>query len=447
MNPIGGTILVVLLAIIMGGSRRVALLGAFAGILYLTQGQQLNVGGFNMFAIRFIELGAFTRVMARREFSFSSLNLIDKLFIVFQIFTTVIFLLRTDEGQAYQIGVTVDAFLAYFAFRGLISSFDDFREFCIGSVYLLIPFTLLVMIESITRQNPFNIMGGVLYGDWMREGRLRCQGSFRHPSLLGTLGACLIPLYIGLFMSHIRRGLAILGIILCLMIVFASNSGGPLNATAFGLLGWGFWRLRLKMKLVRRLLVVFLFILGMSMKAPIWYLLAKMSALTGGDGWHRSYLMDVAFQNLGKWWFVGMPFTETWDWFPYGLTTTGAADITNVFIAYGLTAGLGSIVLFILLLVKAYSRIGRTLAEIRSGLTGDSTNEYLVWALGVVLTVHIVNWLGITYFDQTNALWLLQLAALSTVTGNVLSSSPALVTIDAPIELTPVSSEEEPPSI
>ncbi len=416
MNPIGATILCVLLGLIFGGSRRIAVLGMFGGILYLTQGQQLMVVGFNMFAIRFLELAAFSRILFRREFSFSKLNTLDKLFIVLNIFAAGVYIARSSEGQVYQVGIAVDAFLTYFAFRGLITNSAEFRQFCVGSVFLLIPFTVLVMIESITRQNPFSVLGGVFYGSWIREGRLRCQASFRHPSLLGTLGACMLPFYIGLFLSRIARPLAILGSVCCILIILASNSGGPLNAAAFGMLAWVMWRLRFRMKLVRRSLVVFLIILGLSMKAPIWYILAKMSALTGGDGWHRSYLMDVAFQNLGKWWFAGMPFTDTWDWFPYGIEATGAADITNQFIAYGLTAGLGAMCLFIGMLTVAYKRVGKTVAAARSKFGKNSASEYMTWSLGVILTVHIVNWLGITYFDQTNVLWLLQFAALSSVT-------------------------------
>lgn len=405
------------------------------GILFLTYNQQLSVGGFNMFAMRFLELGAFFRVMSRKEFSFSNLNKIDKVFIYLHLFTTIVFLLRSPDGQVYQIGVAVDAYLTYFAFRGMIRNIEDFRQFCIDSVALLLPYTVLVLVEAITHFNPFSLIGGGVDGGWLREGRLRCYASFRHPSLLGTLGACLLPIYIALYLSRMRRGLAIIGMALCVMIILSSNSGGPLNSAFFGILAWILWIMRRKMQLVRRALVFFLIVLGLSMKAPIWYIFAKMSAITGGDGWHRSFLMDIAFQNIGNWWLAGMPYTDTWDWFPYGLTSTGGADITNIFIAYGLTAGLGSMALFIYLLVVAYSHLGKTLAVLRANFGSSSVHEYLMWSLGVALTVHIVNWLGITYFDQTNILWLLQIAAIGSLTGSLpLKSAPAqtAVLIDHP---------------
>lgn len=169
------------------------------------------------------------------------------------------------------------------------------------------------------------------------------------------------------------------------------------------------------MTLFRRGLVGFLLLMAVTMEAPIWYIPAKVSALTGGDGWHRSYLMDVAFRDLPKWWLLGMPITETQGWFPYELVTTGAADITNQFIAYGLAAGLVSMLLFIRLLVVAFKAVGASIRVIKTSTANVTNTDLLYWSFGVLLTVHIFNWLGITYFDQTYVLWFLQLATMSTL--------------------------------
>jgi hypothetical protein len=37
----------------------------------------------------------------------------------------------------------------------------------------------------------------------------------------------------------------------------------------------------------------------------------------------------------------------------------------------------------------------------------------LLWGLGVTLCVHIVSWLGVSYFDQSWVIWLLHLASAS----------------------------------
>ena len=61
-----------------------------------------------------------------------------------------------------------------------------------------------------------------------------------------------------------------------------------------------------------------------------------------------------------------MSIKDTSGWMPYDLGTTGGADITNEYLGFGLTAGLGAIALFVFLLTRAYSGLGRALAIVRS---------------------------------------------------------------------------------
>jgi hypothetical protein len=412
MNAIGLSILVVLIVVVLLAPRRWAMLGMIAGVLYLTQGQAIEVLGLHLFAMRFLEMAGFARVMMRREYSLSKLNGIDRAFILLYSYTTVVFLLRSTEGQAYQVGLAVDAMLCYFTFRGLIESIEDFRWFLFAFLVLLGPYLVLVSVESSTGHNPFAFMGGIPE-HIIREGRPRCIGSFRHPDLMGTLGATFLPLYLGLAFANAKRAFALLGVGLCLGIVFFSNSGGPASAAAAGLVGWLFWYMRTKMVWVRRAIVGSIILLALVMKAPVWYLLAKVSSLTGGDGWHRSYLLDVAFRNLDKWWQAGMSTIETQDWFPYSLALNGEADITNQFLSFGVAAGLVAIALLIFVLIRAYRSIGIALTATRSGALEPGETEFMLWGLGVMLSVHVVNWFGISYFDQIYVVWFMQLAAIS----------------------------------
>ena len=166
MNFIGASILIVLISVVFCASRRTALLGMMAGVLYVTQGQQIQVLGLHLFADRFLELAGFIRVMARREFVFSQLNRIDFAVLLLYCYTTVVFLLRSSDGMAYQLGVAVDAFLCYFAFRGLMANIEDLEWFLRGFLMLLAPYTLLVLFESFTRHNLFSAMGAVADGTW-----------------------------------------------------------------------------------------------------------------------------------------------------------------------------------------------------------------------------------------------------------------------------------------
>jgi hypothetical protein len=414
MNPIGISILLLLIFVVLIVPRRWALMGMMAGVLYLTQVQQVDVLGFNLYAIRFLELAGFIRVISRKEFSFSRLNKIDRTLLFFYCYVAIVYSLRSTEGQINVIGLSVDAFLCYFTFRGLIVDLEDFRWFLKSFFILLAPYAALVLIESLTQHNMFSFIGGGI-GGWQRGDRFRAVGTFRNPDLLGALGASFLPLYIGMACIKIERKLACLGISLCLMIVWASNSGGPIGATGMGLVGWALWRERTKMRRVRQWLVGGLVLLALVMKAPVWYLLDRVSSLTGGDGYNRAYLIDVSFQNFGKWWFAGMPITDTVNWFPYSHPLTGGADITNQFISFGLMAGVGAIVLLIVLLLRAFSSLGKALEAVRANSKKPNESEFLLWGLGVLVAIHIITWFGITYYDQFYVVWFMQLAAISSV--------------------------------
>jgi hypothetical protein len=438
MNGLGATILVVLVLAVLFSPRRWALQAMMAGVLYLTESQQIDVSGFNLFAVRFLELAGFIRVMVRHEFSFRRMNTVDHALLWLYLYSTVLFLLRSSTGQAYQIGIAVDASLSYFTFRGLVGNMDDFRWFLRTFILLLAPYAFMVVSESLTGHNPFTILGGDTGIGWVRHERPRCFGSFRQPDTLGMFAASFIPLYIGMACVNSERKRSLLGIFLCLLIVWAANSGGETAAAVTGLVGWGFWRVRTDMRKVRGGIVAILVALTLVMNAPVWYIFAHISSITGGDGWHRSYLIDVAYRHLSQWWLAGMPTSDTADWFAYVLVTTGAADITNQFIAFGLNAGLGAIVLFVLLLTRAFSNLGRALAAVRSSSQKAGGNEFLLWGLGIVLVVHIINWFGITYFDQMYLVWFMQLAAISTLSDAWIKETvPQAQEVAEPAEGTP----------
>ncbi|MGZ5010101.1 MAG: O-antigen ligase family protein [Methylobacter sp.] len=413
MNAIGLATLSLVLVLVLFAPSRWALTGVLCGVLYMTLGQTIEVAGLHIFPTRMLTLAAFVRVIARGEWSVSMLNGIDKVLLLTYGYQAAVFILNGNGSPLNMIGGIGDVGLAYFVCRCLLRSFDDLEWFLRVLAILLLPYVALLYVESSTGSNPFTIIGGASEHDF-RNGRPRCMGSFSHPGILGTFGASFLPLFIALSLRGTSRVLGILGLSLCLAIVFFSNSGGPVTCVIVAVIGWLFWRLRTKMSIVRALIFWALVVLGFIMKAPLWYLPAKMSAITGGDGWHRSYLMDVAFRNLDQWWLAGMSVLETKDWFPY-VVATGGADIINYYLGFGIAAGVAAIGLFCFLLVRALSRLGRALEVIRLQGTAYSKEEMLLWALGVVLAIHMFNWFGMVYFDQYFLVFFMQLAALSTL--------------------------------
>jgi len=420
MNAIGGSILFFVILVVLFGSARWAVIGMMAGMLYLPIGQSLSVFGINLFAMRFVEIAVIVRIVCRREFSSFVWNGIDRTFLLLYAYTTLVFLARTHEGQANMIGIAIDAYICYFAFRALIYDVEDLKWFLRMFLLLLIPYTALVWTESMIGRHTFAILNSV--PEVFREGRIRSVGGFDHPSLLGTLGASFMQLYIGLWFSRRDRIFAYTGIVLCSIIVWASNSGGPLSCVIYGALGWMLWIFRKRMQWFRRSLVVVLCVLALVMKAPIWFLIARLGAITGGDSWHRSQLIDAFIRHFNEWWLAGIPIEATKHWLPTYNPVTGGIDLTNYYLVFGLTAGLGGLFLFILLLVRGFSYVGNALAVIRKRSGSDRSLEFLFWGFGVMLAVHIFNWLGIPYYDQTYVLWFMQLAVLATLSNVVIHS-------------------------
>jgi hypothetical protein len=138
----------------------------------------------------------------------------------------------------------------------------------------------------------------------------------------------------------------------------------------------------------------------------------KLSNIVGGTGWHRYWLLEMTVRDFEKWWIAGMPMEETAHWFPYMLETTGGADITNEFVAFGLTAGIIAIILFVLLLIKAFGVVGQAMASAKFK-SGDSTNRYFIWGVGVMIVVHIANWFGVSYYDQIKLVWYMHLSLIA----------------------------------
>ena len=75
--------------------------------------------------------------------------------------------------------------------------------------------------------------------------------------------------------------------------------------------------------------------------------------------------MERAWEDLDKWWLVGMDIRETASWFPYMLQVVQGADVTNQFLAFGIRGGLPALLLCIGLLSLAFRQVGIARASLR----------------------------------------------------------------------------------
>ncbi|MDA8089844.1 MAG: hypothetical protein M0Z52_03740 [Actinomycetota bacterium] len=390
-----------------------------ASILYLTEGQRADIGGINFFAVRFIEIAGFIRITLRKEITGVQFNDIDKSFLIFQSVLLLVFLVRSfvnpasSGHRAYRIGFFCDALTTYFIFRSLIIDTIIFRNFLKKLSLLIIPFAVLMIIESRTGRNPFASMGGVPAVPVIRNGHFRAQGSFGVAITAGSFGATLMPLFISAILVENRRLWGFLGIGSCIAIAITAHSGGPVLAFVAAVIAWFSWIIREWMRMVRRGMLFLAVLLQLVMKAPIWFVLARVSNLTGGHGWDRANLIDHFAKNFWNWWLIGMPMASVNSW-NVAKRANGMVDVLNTYVSTGITGGLLALILFIVLIVKCFKSLGISMRLMRS--KADLNNEIILWGAGCCLFSHIINIIGVTYFDQIFVMWYMVLALISSLT-------------------------------
>ena len=149
------------------------------------------------------------------------------------------------------------------------------------------------------------------------------------------------------------------------------------------------------------------------MKAPIWYLIARLSNVIGGEGWHRSYLIDQFFKHFNEWWLIGADKITHWmpSWHPID---PDRIDITNQYIVQGVNGGLVTMILFIAIIVYCFKAVGRAMKE--NQMQAFSV-KITLWSMGAALFAHVMNFLSVAYFDQIIVFWYLLLAMISSLSG------------------------------
>lgn len=380
---------------------------------YITIGQQLVILGFHFHAIRIFILLAWIRLIVRGEIRGLKLNSIDKAVIWWLVISFIAntLLWQTSEALVYRIGQTYNAAGLYFLFRILIRDIGEIEKIIKISAIIILPLSIIMIFELFSGRNIFSIFGGVPEISWVRDGGVRAQGPFMYAGLAGTMGAVLMPLYVSLWYSDKARFNAIVGFVAATMITIASHSSGPLLAYCAGIVGLIMWPFHNRMRMVQYAILFTLISLHLVMKAPIWFLIARMGGLVGGDAYHRSAIIDAAVKHFNEWWLIGT--TDTAAWMPYLLQSAPDkyfADITNQYISVGINGGLASMLLFIIIIILCFREIGISL---RLNENQPFSVRIILWSLGASLFVHVVGFFSVSYFDQTIVFWYLLLAMIS----------------------------------
>jgi len=417
VNPLGLLFTLVMGILLVVLPRRYALLPVIILVCYMTMGMRIMVGGLNFTMIRILLIFGWIRLLIRGEIRSIKLNQLDKAMLWFTLSSIITYTLLWGDYDALKdrLGMAYNTLGFYFFFRFLLRDMDDLVRTFKMTALAILPLAAAMVLEKLTGRNSFAVFGGVSPMTVIRDDVLRCQGPFAHPILAGTFGATLVPCFIALWWQQGKRSklIAIVGIASCTIITITSGSSGPVLAEACGILGMVMWRLRNKMRQIRWGLGLSLLTLHLVMKAPVWFILARVDVFSGSTGYHRAELIDRAIANFSDWWLIGTKSTAAWADVDQHLF-----DVTSQYIRYAADGGLITVVLFVLIIVRGFRAVGRYVhAEER---TAARTSLICVWALGAVLFAHTVSYFSVSYFDQNVVNWYLLLAMISTGAGQYL---------------------------
>ncbi len=388
----------------------------------MTLGQGIEVGSLSFTVIRMLVVIGVARVVIRGEHVSGGWNMLDRMMIFSAICAVFSSFFHSDFSSAlvFRLGFVYDTLGLYFLMRVFIEDSDSFQTICKIVIIVLIPVAVEMISERMTGRNSFAVFGGVSPESEIRLGKIRAQGPFAHSILAGTVGAVCWPMALLLWKQN--RRLAWVGLITTGSIVWASRSSGPIMTSMFILFGLALWNVRAHMRLVRWGAVLGIVALAFVMKAPVYYLLARIDLTGSSTGWHRAELIHAAIDasermvvcrnrlhaSLDALWgpLEPCPYRHHKSLYKNGSDRWFAAN------------------------AAVYRRSDCRICHCWQGNAVESKcpgrdQLFLMWTLGAILFGHAITWMSISYFDQSVVFLFLLLAAIG--------SLPVVETLPNPI--------------
>ena len=376
-------------------------------------GSVIEIGPFSFMPFRIYMAVAVVRIIIRGERLVGDVNGLDWMMVTWAAWALVSSLFHADTSGVLvnRLGLVYNACGSYFLLRVFCQSLDDMVTLCRSTAILLVPLSIEMLSEMITGHNFFSVLDAAPENSEMRDGRFRAQGPFAHSIIAGTIGAVCLPLMVGLWQEH--RKTAAAGFAACFLMVFTSGSSGPIMSAVFAIGALFMWHWRHRMRLVRWLAVLGYIGLDLIMKAPPYYLIARIDLTGSSSSYHRAALIESAFAHLSEWWFAGTDFTS--HWMAYSRTES-QIDVTNHYLRMGIDGGLPLMLLFIGVLVSGFSFIGRILRKPEL----SSQSQFMIWVFGASLFAHSITFVSVSYFDQSVLFFYLTLAVIGSVWSGVI---------------------------
>ncbi len=410
IHPIGLAAVLILGLVMLFISRRWAILPMLIIACFISSVQKIAIFGLDFNLLRTMVVFGGCRLFLKKEYLSVIWKPLDTAIVLWTLSSMLILTVQQGDFSTFinRLGFAFDVFGMYFLFRCLIQNWQDVDTVIFSALLISIPVAAAFLLENMTGRNIFSVFGGVDEITHIREGRLRCQGAFSHAILAGCFWASLMPLFAARWWKSAKDHIwAITGLFTSSLIIICCASSTPVLAILSGIIGSAMFFVRRQMRMVRWGVILSLVALHMVMKAPVWHLIARISAVGGSGGYHRYRLIDQAINRFDEWALLGTKSTAHWFW--------GAQDVCNQYVLEGVQGGFLTLCLFVTVIAIAFREVG----FLWRSQTHNPYRLVFSWALGVGLFVHCMNFIGVSYFGQIWILWYLLLAMIGSLSSQV----------------------------
>jgi len=393
------TILLLILTLVM--PRKYFLVPLVVTACFIPTDQRVIVMGLDFTPLRLLVLAGVLRVCVRGELRTIRFNKFDKILLLWVFCGAAVYVVQWLDVRAliFECGMLYDILGMYWLFRQNIRSWTAvhlvFKVFALCTLVML----PLVAFESVTGQNPFIILGRV-HTAVRESGRYRCQASFPHAIMLGLFWATLVPVFAGLGLTQQRKFLYWVACAAGVLIVLATNSSTPICTLVVVLLLLPLFRYRAYGRQIAYGTCAMVLVLHIIMKAPVWHLISRIRLIGGSTGYHRYCLIDRGIDNFPEWALLGMRDTSHWGHMMH--------DITNQYVRQGVSGGLITLLLFVILLVIAVRTVGGYSIRV-----AQPKQRVLAWCLCVSILGHCIAFFGIAYWGPVRVLLYLAFAIVA----------------------------------
>ena len=419
LSPIVLVAMVVAVILILILPKKYVIVPLFFVLFLVPISQQVFVGGVHLFVSRIVILFGLFRMLWTKTTSHGSilsggLNSIDYTFLGCAICQglAVILLFQNSDALVNQFGFFWDYLGGYFLLRFLLQDEEDIYRAIKCLAFLALILGVCMVRERLTLQDIFGYIGGKFTPE-VRNGVARSEGPFAHELMAGAFGSTLLVPFWLLWKTRKAKAAAAFGLVGAALMTWTSGSSTSLMSFVAGIVAIFFWPFRQSMRLIRWGIVAGLVALQCVMKAPVWFLIARVDLTGSSSSYQRAELVDQFIRHFSDWWLIGVKSMGGWGWDLW--------DAQNQFVNVGETGGLLAFILFIAMISICFAKLG----DARKAVAGDKEREWFLWLLGAALFSNVVAFFGVNYFDQTKFAWFALLAMISAATAPILRSSVA----------------------